>query len=83
MRRRQPRQTDATPERLVRFVATEWPGEPDVWHALKAWKTARWEWTGAHPVSLLGDFVDMLKLEHDTRVALWRSAGPDTTDPWR
>jgi hypothetical protein len=57
------------PERLARFVAAEWP-EPDLWDCFRLWKAARHEWDAAHPDSVLGDIVDMLRGERDTRLRL-------------
>ncbi len=56
----------ATPERLCRFVAGEWPatgderGMPVGW---RAWCKAREAWALEHPDGLLGDFLDAMKAE--------------------
>lgn len=71
MRRRQ-RLGPAVPEELCRFVPSEWPG--DVWTAYKAWKQARKAWMDANypkdVIGPLGDRLDMLLFERDTRLRL-------------
>jgi len=68
VRRRGSRDVTPTPERLCRFVSSEWPvdggeeraGLPPGW---RAWAKARQEWALAHPDGLLGDFLDAMKAE--------------------
>jgi hypothetical protein len=59
----------APPEALLRFVASEWPG--DVWAAFAAWKKARHDWHDANVApggfAPWGDGIDMLLQERDVR----------------
>jgi hypothetical protein len=61
--------TTTAPEALVRFVASEWPG--DVWQAFAAWKQARHAWHAEHVlpgrVGPWGDGIDMLLAEREAR----------------
>lgn len=74
-RRRSP--DEPVPERMCRFIAGEWP-EPHVWDSFAAWKQARHAWGAAHPESVLGDIVDMLRGERDARL---RVTGVDGRGP--
>lgn len=62
MRRRAP-VGPAAPERLCRFVPSEWPG--DVAAAYEAWAQARLDWHREHighgRIGPLGDIVDVIR----------------------
>jgi len=57
MRPRQKPPEPAAPERLVRYVPHEWPGEAD---PFRAWCRARLDYSKAHPDGGLGDPLDCL-----------------------
>lgn len=58
MARRRSAAGPATPERLARFAAAEWPGAPGP--AFSAWRAARMAHVSDFPDSQLGDGVDVL-----------------------
>ncbi len=51
---------DSPPERLRRFVPSEWPGT--LWEASDAWHEARREWSAAHgwPGGSVAEFNEAL-----------------------
>jgi len=59
------RHSDGTPERLCRFVPSEWPDADCVHQALRDWEDACLAWVKEHPDSLPygehGDFIDVLR----------------------
>lgn len=55
-----PRPTEAPPERLVRFVAVEWPAAT-VEDAFEMWRQARLAVAQRNPSGPLGDVVDVLR----------------------
>lgn len=71
VRRRRPESITPVPERLARFVASEWPGldrEADI----RAWGAEREAWALAHQVEFLGfttspmgDWLDRLRARRE------------------
>jgi hypothetical protein len=78
-RRRTPPSTP-TPAELTRFDPDEWSEVGDThWKpGFKRWKQARHTWLHEHPDSMLGDAVDVFRVEHLTLVELenWRPSAP-------
>jgi hypothetical protein len=58
--RRRARIGPGVDERLLRFVASEWP-DTDVWKAFEAWRQARLAFVDANPGGALGGLLDVLR----------------------
>lgn len=60
------------PERLVRYVAEEWPDSPlDPFVPLEAWIAARKAWLADHPGSQgFGDALDVIRCGMEERRAI-------------
>ena len=84
------RGTEGVPERLARFVPSEWPGAWCQHEALQRWQAAALAWEKQHPDSLPfgehGDFIDVLRevgrlrrdmpaCSHEWRPASWQGRG--------
>ncbi|OAA23592.1 hypothetical protein UG55_103526 [Frankia sp. EI5c] len=79
--RRRVAATPPIPERLVRFAASEWPG--DLAEAFDAWKAARRDFTARVPPGAynpLGSALDRIRTERQTR-RHWRVSAPTTRTP--
>jgi len=66
--RRKP-STAQPPAELLKFDAREWAA-PDAqsWDdQFRRWKTARHHWVDRHPDSVLGDLLDVLRVERQVR----------------
>jgi hypothetical protein len=71
------------PERLARFVLSEWPG--DVSEATHAWGAACRAWLTANPGRVLPHSVDILEVRQETirlRAELLRAAREDEDGSW-
>jgi hypothetical protein len=64
----------AAPERLVRFVPSEWP-ETDVWEAFEAWRQARLAFVDANPGGALGGLLDVMQGNAAERQRIGRLLG--------
>jgi hypothetical protein len=65
---------EPVPERLARFVPSEWPGG-DVWAQFEAWKVEMRSWAAGHPGSPLGDQVDTIRLAAHTKLRIGEELG--------
>jgi hypothetical protein len=71
MARRRTDTGEPVPERLARFVPSEWPGGAgDLWAQFEAWKAEMYAWMEAHPDSPLGDRLDAIRLAAHTKLRL-------------
>lgn len=61
-------------ERLVRFVASEWP-QTDAWEAFEAWRQARLAFVETNPGGALGGLLDVLRGNAAERQRIWRLLG--------
>jgi hypothetical protein len=68
VRRRCPVLPVAVDERLCRFVPGEWAD--DVWVAYTAWTSARLTYAIAHPDTMLGGPVDVLREHRRVKLGL-------------
>ena len=63
-RRERPSPGLAVPESLCRFIAAEWPGAED---PFRAWSSARLEFAKEHDDTVIGDPVDVMRKNYQTK----------------
>jgi len=69
---------EPTPGELISFDPLEWasPGETAWRPAFQRWKAARRAWLAGHPISDLGDMIDVFRDEHEVLMQMVQEDPP-------
>ncbi len=73
---------EPTPGELINFDPMEWSsaGETSWEPAFKRWKAARRAWGAEHPISDLGDMIDVFRDEHEVLMQMVQEDPPPPHD---